>query len=42
MDIGLLKVACSIDTSRPMIPSPKQAKEIWKIRERLGKNGVLI
>jgi len=42
MDVGLLKVACSIDTSHPMIPSPKQAKEIWKIRERLGKNGVLI
>lgn len=42
MDVGLLKVACSIDTARPMIPTPKQAKEIWKLRERLGKNGVLI
>lgn len=42
MDVGLLKVAASIDTSRPMMPTPKQAKDIWKLRERLGKNGVLI
>ncbi|MCH3909522.1 MAG: AIPR family protein [Bacilli bacterium] len=42
MDISLLKIACSIDTARPMVPTPKQAKDIWKIRDRLGKNGVLI
>jgi len=42
MDVGLLKIVGSIDTPRPMIPTPKQAKDIWKLRERLGKNGVLI
>ncbi len=42
MDIGLLKVICSIDTARPQFPSPKQMKAIWKIRKRLGDNGVLI
>jgi hypothetical protein len=42
MDVGLLKVAASMDGPRPMIPSPKQAKELWKLRERLGKNGVII
>lgn len=41
-DIGLLRVAASIDTSHPMIPSPAQAKAIWKIRDRLGKIGVII
>lgn len=42
IDIGLLKVICSIDTARPQIPSPKQMKAIWRIRQRLGENGVLI
>ncbi len=42
IDVGLLNIACSIDGPRPMLPSPKQAKEIWRLRERLGKNGVLI
>jgi AIPR protein. len=42
MDIGLLKAAGSIDGPRPMAIYPKQMKDLWKLRERLGKNGVLI
>lgn len=42
MEIDLLGIAASIDTLRPRIPSPKQAKLIWKIREKLDKAGVLV
>lgn len=41
-EIDLLNIAASIDTSHPKIPTAKQAKYIWKIREKLDKAGVLI
>ncbi|MCH5179813.1 MAG: AIPR family protein [Erysipelotrichales bacterium] len=41
-EISLLNIAASIDTSRPRIASPKQAKLIWKIREKLENAGVLV
>lgn len=41
-DIDLLSIAASIDTARPKIASPKQAKEIWKIRGKLDEHGVLV
>lgn len=41
-EVSLLKIAASIDTPNPKIASPKQAKLIWKIREKLEKNGVLV
>lgn len=42
MEIDLLQVAASIDTDRPKVASNKQAKLIWKIREKLENNGVLV
>ena len=42
MEIDLLQVAASIDTDRPKVASSKQAKLIWKIREKLENNGVLV
>lgn len=42
MEIDLLNIAASIDTPRPKIASPKQAKLIWKIREKLENAGVLV
>lgn len=42
MEIDLLNIAASIDTARPRIASPKQAKLIWKIREKLENAGVLV
>lgn len=42
MDMGLLKIACSLDGPRPMYPTTKQAEQLLKLRERLGKLGVLI
>ena len=42
MEIDLLNIAASIDTPRPRIASPKQAKLIWKIREKLENAGVLV
>ena len=42
MEIELLKIAASIDTLTPKIASPKQAKLIWKIREKLENAGVLV
>ncbi|MDY0138829.1 MAG: AIPR family protein [Candidatus Izemoplasmatales bacterium] len=42
MEFDLLNIAASIDTIKPRIASPKQAKLIWKIREKLGNAGVLI
>ena len=41
-EIDLLSIAASIDTARPRIPTSKQAKFIWKIREKLDKAGVLV
>ena len=41
MDIQLLQKASTISEGR-FIPNPRQAKELWKLRERLGKNGVII
>lgn len=41
-EIDLLKIAASIDTPYPKIASPKQAKFIWKIREKLENAGVLV
>jgi hypothetical protein len=41
-EIDLLMIAASIDTPRPRIASPKQAKFIWKIREKLDNAGVLV
>ena len=41
-EIDFLNVAASIDGPRPKIPSPKQAKYIWKIREKLDNAGVLV
>lgn len=41
-ELDLLKIAASIDTSSPKIASPSQAKLIWKIREKLEKEGVLV
>lgn len=40
MEIDFLSIAASIDTSRPKVASPRQAKIIWKIREKLEKAGV--
>ncbi|MGM9880997.1 MAG: AIPR family protein [Bacilli bacterium] len=42
MEIDLLNIAASIDTPRPRIASSKQAKLIWKIREKLENAGVLV
>jgi len=42
MEIDLLNIAASIDTPRPKIASPKQAKLIWKIRKKLEDSGVLV
>ena len=42
MEIDLLNIAASIDSPRPKIASPKQAKLIWKIREKLENAGVLV
>lgn len=42
MEIDLLNIAASIDTPRPRIASAKQAKTIWKIREKLENAGVLV
>ena len=41
MDIQLLQKATTISEGR-FIPNSRQAKDLWKLRERLGKNGVLI
>ncbi len=41
MDVQLLKKASTISEGR-FFPNPKQVKDLWKLRERLGKNGVLI
>ncbi len=41
-EIDLLNIAASIDTPRPKIASPKQAKFIWRIREKLKNAGVLV
>lgn len=41
-EIDLLNIPASLDTMRPRIPSPAQAKLIWKIREKLDKAGVLV
>lgn len=42
MELDLLNIAASIDTPRPRIATPKQAKQIWKIRQKLENNGVLV
>jgi hypothetical protein len=40
-EIGLLKVAASIDTPRPMMPSTAQAKLILAIKQKLDDEGIL-
>lgn len=42
LEMDLLNIAASIDTPYPKIASPKQAKLIWKIREKLENAGVLV
>jgi hypothetical protein len=42
MEVDLLNIAASIDTPKPKIASPKQAKLIWKIREKLEGDGALV
>ena len=42
MELDLLNIAASIDTARPRIATPKQAKLIWKIRQKLENSGVLV
>lgn len=42
MELDLLNIAASIDTERPRIATPKQAKQIWKIRQKLENSGVLV
>lgn len=41
-EIDLLNIAISLGTSRPRVPSDRQANFIWKIREKLDKAGVLV
>ncbi len=41
-EISLLQIPTTFDTKMPKFPSSKQAKLIWKIREKLGDVGVLI
>lgn len=41
-EIDLLKLPASLDTMNPRIPTPKQIKFIWKIREKLENAGVLV
>ena len=41
MDVQLLQKASTISEGR-FLPNSRQAKDLWKLRERLGKNGVLI
>lgn len=38
----LLNIAAKLGTPNARIPSPKQCKFIWKIREKLEKEGVLV
>lgn len=40
-EIGLLQVAASLDTSKPMIPSTAQAKLILAIKQKLDDEGIL-
>ena len=42
MELDLLGIAASSDTNRPKIATPKQAKLIWKIREKLENHGVIV
>ena len=39
-ELDLLNIAASTDGPRPKIPSPSQAKAIWKIRNKLDENGI--
>lgn len=41
-ELDLLNIAASSDSPKPKIATPKQAKIIWKIREKLDKAGVLV
>ena len=41
-EVDLLRIPASIDTLKPRIASPKQAKLIWKIRKKLEDAGVLV
>lgn len=41
-EIDLLNIAASIDTPNPRIATAKQAKFIWKIRDKLDQAGVLV
>lgn len=42
MELDLLNIAASIDSPKPRIASPKQAKQIWRIRKKLENSGVLV
>lgn len=41
-ELDLLNIAASSDSPKPKIATPKQAKLIWKIRDKLDKAGVLV
>lgn len=41
-EVDILSIAASIGTAKMRIPSDKQAKLIWKIRQKLEKEGVLV
>ena len=41
-ELNMLNMAASLDGPRPRVPSPKQAKFIWKIREKLDNAGILV
>lgn len=42
MEIDLLTIAASIGSLKPRIATPKQAKQIWKIRKKLENSGVFV
>ena len=41
-ELDLLNIPASLDGPRPKIATPKQAKFIWKIREKLDNAGILV
>lgn len=41
-EIDLLNLASSMDGPKPRIPTPNQAKFIWKIRNKLDSSGILV
>ena len=41
-DEVVLKIACSMDSNNPKFLTPKQVKDLWKLRQKLGDSGVII